>query len=207
MLCARLAEPVAQTVTVRVPEGGTATFGVKLDAPPAGQQVVAVARLSGDHDIGVLSGSELTFTPENWNVYQTVTLVAAEDTDANNGEAVIACSVGSQVQLTVTAIEADRDRDSDGDGLNDADEIRCGTDPDNSASVFTFYPPVTLVDPKRFILRWQSATDQTYTVKATTNLIRGFGLLVATNVAATPPINVYTDTVEGVIQKFYRIER
>ena len=55
------------------------------------------------------------------------------------------------------------------------------------------------------MVRWQSATGRLYTVQAATNLVVGFTNLV-THCPATPPVNVHTDNVSGVGQRFYRVQ-
>ncbi len=72
---------------VSVPEGGTATMTVRLGAVPTGVRTVNVTRVSGDLDLTVAVGASLTFTPANWDVWQTVTLAAAEDADTRFGMA------------------------------------------------------------------------------------------------------------------------
>ena len=107
------------TAAVSVPEGATAQFMVRLMGQPASDVTVDVARSSGDEDISVQSGSSLVFSTTTWNNYQTVTLFAAEDTDQNDGTAVISCTSSSWTSADVTATELDNDPDSDGDGLPD----------------------------------------------------------------------------------------
>ena len=68
---------LTSTNAVTVPEGGKATFQVKLNAAPVSPTTVTVSRISGDTDITVLSGASLVFNDINWNTYQTVTLGAA----------------------------------------------------------------------------------------------------------------------------------
>ena len=64
-------------------EGGSATYTVVLDTPPAGDVVIHPAAQGG----GLTAvPSELTFTPENWNQPQTVTVSAAQDDDAADGQ-------------------------------------------------------------------------------------------------------------------------
>jgi M6 family metalloprotease-like protein len=94
---------------VTVPEAGTATFRVRLYAPPSSTVTAAVARVDGDTDITVQSGTTLTFTPSNWNVYQTVTLAAVHDADHLNGSATIRISAPGLPIVHVTASEADDD--------------------------------------------------------------------------------------------------
>jgi hypothetical protein len=94
---------------VSIPEGGTATFQVRVTAMPLEDLVVSVFRYSGDTDITVQSGSSLTFTSVNWNVYQTVTLAAAEDPDAGSGTAIIRCSSPGVTDKDITATEVEND--------------------------------------------------------------------------------------------------
>jgi hypothetical protein len=100
---------VRSATAVSVPEGGTATFQLKLSVQPTGTVVVAVARTTGDSDLSVSNGASLTFTTSNWDTYQTVTLAAAEDVDAANGTATFTCSAADMLSMAVTATEADND--------------------------------------------------------------------------------------------------
>ena len=74
---------------VRVPEGGVASFQVKLSTQPAETVEATVKRTSGDSDITVTDGSKLTFTPDDWDTYQSVSLAAASDDDKVSGTATI----------------------------------------------------------------------------------------------------------------------
>lgn len=74
---------------VEVPEGGEADFQVKLSGKPTSDVYVTVNKIDGDEDISVKEGSELTFTPDNWNIWQIVVLEAVEDDDCIDGEAAI----------------------------------------------------------------------------------------------------------------------
>jgi hypothetical protein len=58
----------------------------------------------------------------------------------------------------------------------------------------------------KFVVRWQSVTGKYYTVMATTNLLVAFTNLMPTNIAATPDVNVYTDSVGNAETKFYRVK-
>lgn len=96
----------------RVPEGGTAQFRVRLSNAPAAGTTVSVSRLNGDPDLSVRSGATLTFTPSNWNVYQTVTLAAAEDADDIDGSATMRLSAPSFANQDITVWETDNDKPS-----------------------------------------------------------------------------------------------
>ncbi len=96
---------------VNVSEGSTSTFDVKLSLPPTASVTVNTARVSGDTDISVTHGADLTFTTNNWSIYQTVTLSAAEDTDWVNDSATIRCSSFEMPDVDITATELDNDTD------------------------------------------------------------------------------------------------
>lgn len=93
--------------TVMVPEGGTATFQVRLSAQAASTVDVTASRVNGDTDISVESGSNLTFTASNWDTYQTVTLKGLNDGDTTNGSAIIRLSAPGMPDKDVVATESD----------------------------------------------------------------------------------------------------
>jgi Glycosyl hydrolase family 48/Cellulose binding domain/Bacterial Ig domain len=100
---------VAAATAANVPEGGTATVGLRLSQQPSGNVTVSTARTSGDTDLSVSAGASLVFTPANWNVAQNVTLAGAEDTDSANGVAAFTASATGHTSATITATEADND--------------------------------------------------------------------------------------------------
>ncbi|TDD19271.1 cellulose 1,4-beta-cellobiosidase [Nonomuraea diastatica] len=95
--------------SLSVPEGGTASFGVKLSQEPSANVTVSVARASGDADLTVSSGATRTFTPSNWDTEQNVTLAAADDSDTTSGSAVFRVGATGYDPVDVTANEADDD--------------------------------------------------------------------------------------------------
>lgn len=95
--------------------------------------------------------------------------------------------------------------DSDLDGLNNWGEYRAGTDPWSTSSVFT---AATTPQTNGFIVRWPSASNRAYTLWRSTNLLGAtpFSVL-ASNVAATPALNIYTDTTaSGLSPYLYRVQ-
>ena len=52
---------------------------------------------------------------------------------------------------------------------------------------------------------WNSWSNRIYSVFSTTNLISPTWTCIASNVAPTPPLNTWTDTVTGLSRAFYRI--
>ena len=63
--------------------GGTATFTVVLDSRPTANVTISLA--SGDTTEGTVSASSLTFTRNNWDVPQTVTVAGVNDA-LNDGD-------------------------------------------------------------------------------------------------------------------------
>ena len=93
--------------TLSLNEGSTVTYTVVLDTQPTSDVTVTPSR-SGDVDVTV--SSALTFSNSNWNTPQTVTVSAAEDSDASNDDATISHAVSgadydsvpaASVQVTV----------------------------------------------------------------------------------------------------------
>ncbi|MGD2087338.1 MAG: Ig-like domain-containing protein [Candidatus Aminicenantes bacterium] len=99
---------VTTSDTVIVPEGGQSTFQVKLSERPLNDVSAQVRRISGDTDITISSGENLTFTGSNWDTYQTVTLNAAEDSDDENGDAIFRISASGIPDKDILAVEQDR---------------------------------------------------------------------------------------------------
>ena len=77
--------------TLRVAEGATGAYTVKLNAQPTSDVVINVTK-SGSPDVTV-SPATLTFTPSNWSTAQTVTVRAAADADAADDRASISHAV------------------------------------------------------------------------------------------------------------------
>ena len=71
----------------------------------------SVSHDEGDPDITVQSGSNLTFTTENWSAEQSVTLAAAHDDDAEAGRAVIRISADTELvaDVVVGVLEVEDD--------------------------------------------------------------------------------------------------
>lgn len=54
------------------------------------------------------------------------------------------------------------------------------------------------------VFRWSSISNHRYTVYYSTNLLNGFSVLQG-SIQGTPPMNMYTDTVNGVKMKFWKV--
>ena len=82
-----------------IDEGGSGTYTVRLAAEPASDVVIRATAPTGS-DVAVdtdgdMAGDQslLTFTSDNWNTAQTVTVKASEDTDGTNDTALIVHAV------------------------------------------------------------------------------------------------------------------
>ena len=87
--------------TLTVAEGGSSSYTVVLTSKPSGNVTVTPSR-TGSADV-TFSPSPLTFTANNWSTAQTVTVAAAEDTDALNDTATLSHAVSGADYGTVTA--------------------------------------------------------------------------------------------------------
>jgi len=99
---------VTSTKSLSVPEGGNASFTVRLASRPSRTTTVSVTRASGDSDIRVASGASLSFTRDNWYRTKTVTLSAAADSDKVAGQAVFSLSGSGLNRTSVTAKEVEK---------------------------------------------------------------------------------------------------
>ena len=99
--------------SVTVTEGKTATYSVSLAYRPSAAVTVAVAKASGGDSDLTLDKSSLSFTTDNWDAGQTVTVSAAQDDDGIDGSATIGHTAAGggygSVTGNVTATEDDDD--------------------------------------------------------------------------------------------------
>ena len=94
---------------VPVWEGESASYTVSLGSAPTESVVV---ELSSDNSDVTVQPASLTFTSDNWETAQTVTLSVGEDDDRANEQAVISHRIGGEtlasVNVSVTDDESDR---------------------------------------------------------------------------------------------------
>ena len=111
-----VAVPAGVTVTptvLRVLEGNTASYTVVLDSEPTADVTVAV-QVPEDAEVAV-DATELTFTADDWNQAQTVTVTAAQDADAVADDTVVLThevrggnyDIVTAASVTVTILEDD----------------------------------------------------------------------------------------------------
>ncbi len=97
--------------------------------------------------------------------------------------------------------------DTDEDGLSDPHELAAGTDPLSGASVFEILRMGWTPGPNGTLtLEWSSVAGKRYTVERSVTGVNGPYVPVASGIVATPPVNVYTETVApGSASSFYRV--
>jgi len=96
--------------------------------------------------------------------------------------------------------------DADGDGMDNYSEWLTGTDPTNALSFFGFQPSGSGVVPAGFQLQWNSITDRTYRVEASTNLVDGAFQTLESGIQGLEGTTEFIDTnATGKAQAFYRV--
>ena len=79
------AQVTVSETALTVPEGDSATYTVVLVTQPTDDVTITVERSFGDDENLTASPDALTFTNSNWDMQQTVTILAAEDDDSEHG--------------------------------------------------------------------------------------------------------------------------
>ena len=101
--------PELSATFLRVRENGEGRLHVRLRSKPSGSVVVAVARAWGSTNVAIRGASNLTFKSTTWSTWQTVTLVAANDADAESETAVFRITASGLSDVLVTAMTLDDD--------------------------------------------------------------------------------------------------
>jgi len=123
-----------ETDPVSISEGGSGIIRVRLSGAPVGDTGLAIAYTSGDTDITV-GTSSVTFTTANWNVWQDITVSAAQDADLVDDTTNFTISQTSGVS-TVNSITATV-KAGDDDSASYAPNISTLTLGENDSGSFT----------------------------------------------------------------------
>ncbi|NUN95019.1 MAG: WD40 repeat domain-containing protein [Candidatus Omnitrophica bacterium] len=109
---AQAAEFVVSPNDLPVLEGGTQTLRIWLSEEPDTDVTATVARVSGDTDLSILSGSPLLIPKAQWQTAVPVVISATEDGDSTSGTALLRIQETSANGIPprgITAIELDND--------------------------------------------------------------------------------------------------
>ena len=148
-----------------VNEGSTGTYTVVLNSQPTASVTVTPSR-TGSADV-TFSPPTLTFTTSTWNTVQTVTVTAAQDSDAVDDSATISHAVTGGDYAGVTAdsvvVTVDDDETADTTAPRVASIVRQNptSSPTNADSLtwrVTFSEAVSNVDAADFAVRGATAT-------------------------------------------------
>ena len=105
---------VLSKTSTTIVEGATDTFTVKLDKAPTYNQTVTLTKNNNDV---TLNPTSLTFTPQNYNTTQTVTINVAEDNeDYSNENCTITLSSPNVSNKTIEITITDNDTSISPDG-------------------------------------------------------------------------------------------
>ena len=92
--------------------------------------------------------------------------------------------------------------DIDGDHSSNADEYRAGTALDDATSLLKVEALVEEIGEQGWQVRWSSVAGKSYHVYRTQNLTNGFSI-VASDLVATPPENMWMDPLENSPGPYY----
>jgi subtilisin family serine protease len=99
----------------------------------------------------------------------------------------------------------DPNADPDHDGMSNLAEWVAGTNPTNAASCLRL-TVLSASNSNSTVVSWSSVAGKNYWLERSTNLLTGFNSIVSTNIAATAPTNILTDTaILPASTRFYRV--
>ncbi len=82
--------------------------------------------------------------------------------------------------------------DFDGDGLLDWQEYVVGMEPKNDQSRLAITNMAAAADSAQIVLQWPSASNRTYSLFGTSNMLAGITNALRIDISATPPCNTHT---------------
>lgn len=83
---------VVTPTSMRLLEGGSGVISVRLAVAPTGNVSVRTGAADPDGPVLVTGGGEITFTPQNWDVPQSVSLASPVDADTEDAEETVILS-------------------------------------------------------------------------------------------------------------------
>ena len=102
---------------------------------------------------------------------------------------------------STTAPNTAPNEDYDEDGFSNWGEFMAGTDPKDDDSFLAL--ETQRFSNNEFVVRWPSVAGRQYSLRRYTNLVHGSSSIIASGIAATPTVNVYTDSVPSAVESYY----
>ena len=212
-----LSQADGQTLLAALPASGTV---VNAPDPDAIYQFLDGTSMATPHVVGAVAFAAMNFPAET--VAQRIQRLLANVTPvaglagqvATGGRLNLARSVDTdsnglpdwwEQQFFGHLTGTDPNADPDHDGASNLAEFLAGTNPTNSNSALRL-TALRAAGTNSAVLEWPGVTGRYYRLLRGTNLLNGFGTLVRTNLAATPPFNTVTDAAPASTPRFYRLE-
>lgn len=150
----------------------------------------------------VKDGNSGTRNVSNFSQFTGISVVytAAVNPDADNDGMPDAWEIAHGLNISTN----DAALDPDGDLSPNYSEYVAGTHPTNSASVLSISHPLAASGSEQYLFQWSSVSGKTYGVQSSTNVTSDWGTVVS-NLFATPPTNVWSESYGGSESKFYRL--
>lgn len=98
--------------------------------------------------------------------------------------------------------------DSDGDTMNSRGEFFAGTNPTNDQDALMLQGVLARSVSNTMVVCWSSVSNRSYRLLCGSNLTDAASVssVIASNIAATPPLNYYTNVVTDYEQNVYRVQ-
>jgi hypothetical protein len=187
-------------VPCETPEPGAAPNAATLNltTPPSSYRRITVT-LDGQGLFFAGGATQFTLNPTDRGMIERIDLRStAVPADADNDGI-----ADTWEQQFFGAAGADPNADSDSDGLVNLREYRAGTNPLDPRSVLEFVE--VAASEGQVSVRWSSQTGKRYRVRRAPNLSENAAdyVQIQAGIAATPPVNSFTDTTVGTAPRFF----
>jgi hypothetical protein len=178
------------------------SFSLAVANKPPTNIVISNTNVLENLAAGTMVGAFTTEDPDTGNTF-SYTLVAGTGSEDNGSFTISGNNLltGDSFNYEVKSNYSIRVQATDQGGLSTQKVFAISVTDVNETPAFLGLDAITGTN---VVFRWSSVTNHMYTVRYSTNLMSGFSVLKS-NITATPVVNMYTDSVQGVLQKFWQI--